>query len=59
MAGRIAKIPAGPGGFGYDPVFIPDGEERTFAQMNAEEKNRISHRAKAWERFAAFLAGRQ
>jgi len=45
--GRITEKPRGKGGFGYDPVFEPEGSERTFAQMSLEEKNRISHRAKA------------
>lgn len=45
--GRIAFSPVGSGGFGYDPLFIPDGFEKSFAQLSAEEKNRISHRGKA------------
>ncbi|MCD6082877.1 XTP/dITP diphosphatase [Candidatus Aerophobetes bacterium] len=45
--GRITEKPKGKEGFGYDPVFEPEGSERTFAQMSLEEKNRISHRAKA------------
>ena len=47
VMGRIAEHPAGKQGFGYDPVFIPEGEERTFAEMEAEEKERIGHRGKA------------
>jgi len=61
-AGRIATEPRGHNGFGYDPLFIPEGYERTFAEMSAAEKNRISHRARAlaaarqaWS--AIFLAG--
>ncbi len=46
-AGTIATAPMGEGGFGYDPLFIPDGEQRTFAQMSAAEKNRQSHRGRA------------
>ncbi len=42
-------------GFGYDPVFIPDGHERTFAEMSGEEKDRLSHRGKALEKLADFL----
>lgn len=45
--GRIAEQRSGAEGFGYDPVFIPEGETQTFAEMSAEEKNRISHRGKA------------
>src|SRR5438552_3341048 len=45
--GNIADPPRGTGGFGYDPVFQPDGSEQTFAEMGPELKNKISHRAKA------------
>ena len=45
--GRIAEAPRGSNGFGYDPLFIPMGETRTMAELSPEEKNRISHRAKA------------
>ncbi len=45
--GRIINKPIGDGGFGYDPVFVPDGFEQTFADLAAETKNRISHRARA------------
>jgi XTP/dITP diphosphohydrolase len=45
--GTIARRPAGRGGFGYDPIFIPDGWRRTFAEGTAAEKNAISHRARA------------
>lgn len=45
--GRIIRDKAGTGGFGYDPLFIPDGYNKTFAQLNPEEKNRISHRGRA------------
>lgn len=47
MYGKIIDTPRGERGFGYDPIFIPDGEERTVAQMTDEEKNAISHRARA------------
>ncbi|MDO4987822.1 MAG: RdgB/HAM1 family non-canonical purine NTP pyrophosphatase [Synergistes sp.] len=45
--GKIALSPAGTGGFGYDPIFIPDGYDKTFAQIGSDIKNKISHRAKA------------
>ncbi len=47
LTGRIATAPRGKGGFGYDPLFIPDGYDKTLAELGAEEKNRISHRARA------------
>jgi XTP/dITP diphosphohydrolase len=47
LYGRIAEQPAGENGFGYDPVFIPDGGGRTLAQMAPEDKNAISHRYRA------------
>ncbi|MGH8100438.1 MAG: RdgB/HAM1 family non-canonical purine NTP pyrophosphatase [Chthoniobacterales bacterium] len=53
--GRIVDPPRGRGGFGYDPVFQPDGFELTFAEMPDEMKNRISHRAQAVQQFLQFL----
>lgn len=53
--GRIATEERGTGGFGYDPIFIPAGETRTFAQMQPEEKSPISHRGKAVALLTAFL----
>lgn len=47
LYGSIAERPTGGGGFGYDPLFVPQGFERTLAEMTLEEKNRISHRSKA------------
>jgi XTP/dITP diphosphohydrolase len=47
MYGKIISEYRGTGGFGYDPLFVPDGESRTVAEMTAEEKNAISHRANA------------
>lgn len=47
--GRIAEAEYGDGGFGYDPVFIPEGYDKTFAELPAEVKNSISHRARAME----------
>lgn len=55
VEGRIAEAPAGDGGFGYDPVFIPENETRTFAQMSPEEKNAISHRGRAMAALARRL----
>ncbi len=53
--GCISREPKGRTGFGYDPVFIPEGHKRTFAEMSAEEKDRLSHRGKALEKLANFL----
>ena len=57
VEGRIAEQPAGVEGFGYDPLFIPDGFSKTFAEMTAEEKNQVSHRGRAVRRLAEFLHG--
>ena len=53
--GRIAGEPGGSQGFGYDPVFIPEGSDKTFAQMDMTEKNRFSHRKKATDMLVVFL----
>lgn len=53
--GRIINEKRGNEGFGYDPVFIPEGMTRTFAEMSLDEKNRISHRARAFEKLKEFL----
>jgi XTP/dITP diphosphohydrolase len=55
VEGCIAEKPRGRGGFGYDPVFIPCGYDRTFAEMTLEEKNRLSHRAQALQRAVPIL----
>jgi XTP/dITP diphosphohydrolase len=53
--GVITETPSGTNGFGYDPVFIPEGSTKTFAEMNMDEKNQYSHRKKATAKFASFL----
>ncbi len=53
--GRIIEARKGSLGFGYDPIFIPDGSEKTFAEMEMAEKNRFSHRKKAMEKLIIFL----
>jgi XTP/dITP diphosphohydrolase len=53
--GSIIPSPRGVKGFGYDPVFTPDGSEKTFAEMNLEEKNFYSHRRKAVDKLVVFL----
>lgn len=53
--GHIAHAPRGVGGFGYDPIFIPDGYAQTFAELAADIKQRISHRAQALEKARVFL----
>lgn len=55
VEGHIITEKRGDGGFGYDPLFVPDGYEKTFAEMGNEVKNNISHRAKAVEKLAEFL----
>lgn len=53
--GKIALKKSGNGGWGYDPVFIPEGFENTFAELGPEIKNQISHRARATEKLRLFL----
>ena len=53
--GHIRHAPIGESGFGYDPVFVPDGYDQTFAELGEEIKNQISHRAKALEQAIALL----
>lgn len=59
MYGTIAKAPEGTQGFGYDPIFIPDGFTQTLGNISAEDKNKISHRGKALAQLHAFLEKRQ
>ena len=55
VRGEIALEQHGEGGFGYDPLFFPEGSDLTFAQMSSEEKNAISHRGRAVRKLAEFL----
>lgn len=55
VEGQILPALRGTGGFGYDPVFLPDGYDRTFAEMSMEEKNAISHRSRALTKMVAYL----
>ena len=55
VQGTLAWPPRGQLGHGYDPMFVPDGETRTFAELAPEEKNRISHRARALEKLVRDL----
>lgn len=55
VRGSITEQPRGEGGFGYDPIFQPEGYDCTFAQMSEEEKNHISHRGRAVEALICFL----
>jgi len=54
--GRLTGSPRGTNGFGYDPIFVPDGYELTTAQMSPEEKDKISHRARALRALAPVIA---
>lgn len=53
--GRLGETSHGTNGFGYDPIFIPDGFTKTYAELTAEEKNRISHRAKSFAKMINIL----
>ena len=55
VEGRIAERESGTEAFGYDPLFVPDGSDRSFARMSAEEKNALSHRGRAVRRLADYL----
>ena len=56
--GTLTFPPRGRHGFGYDPIFVPDGHRRTFGEMPPEEKQPLTHRARAFEQLAAFLPSR-
>ena len=55
-SGHLLRAPRGGQGFGYDPIFVPHGHQRSFAEMSEAEKNIISHRALAWARLAEWIA---
>jgi XTP/dITP diphosphohydrolase len=55
MIGAITTEKRGSGGFGYDPIFVPDASQLTFAEMPLTEKNKISHRAQAFAKFVEFM----
>ena len=59
VEGRIAREERGADGLGYDPLFVPDGCDRTFAEMPADEKNAVSHRGRAVRRLAEYLQNRR
>lgn len=56
--GRLLEQPRGAAGFGYDPLFVPDGYDQSYAELGDEVKNRISHRAQAFARLAAWVRER-
>jgi XTP/dITP diphosphohydrolase len=58
VEGRIADRPRGSRGFGYDPIFVPDGFQQTFGELGPAKKNQLSHRARALEKLRAFLTTR-
>jgi XTP/dITP diphosphohydrolase len=55
--GRIVRAPRGTGGFGYDPIFVPDGEQRTSAELSTAEKDAASHRGRAMRALLPHLSG--
>ncbi len=55
VEGEIALKRSGEKGFGYDPIFLPEGQQRSFAEMSSEEKNAISHRGRAFQKMIEFL----
>ena len=54
--GTISEAERGKGGFGYDPIFVPEGDTRTFGEMTVAEKNKVSHRARAVDALLGYLA---
>ena len=59
VKGKISSTPLGEDGFGYDPVFIPEGKDRTFAQMTLQEKSEQNHRVRALAKFVEYLKSEQ
>jgi XTP/dITP diphosphohydrolase len=57
VAGRLIRAPRGSGGFGYDPIFLPDGFSQTTAEMTPEAKDAISHRGRAFRALVPFITG--
>jgi len=56
LEGRLIRVPRGTGGFGYDPIFLPDGFTQTTAEMTAEEKDAISHRGRAFRALVPYIS---
>jgi XTP/dITP diphosphohydrolase len=56
LDGRLVRVPRGTGGFGYDPIFLPDGFTQTTAEMTAEEKDAISHRGRAFRALVPYIS---
>jgi XTP/dITP diphosphohydrolase len=57
--GTIAAAPRGSAGFGWDPIFVPHGSDATYAEMTPDEKDRVSHRGRAWAELASQLRKRE
>ena len=57
VTGRLIRTPRGDGGFGYDPIFVPEGETRTTAELSPQEKDAISHRGRAFRALVPLLKG--
>jgi XTP/dITP diphosphohydrolase len=57
VEGRLVRVPRGSGGFGYDPIFQPDGFQETTAEMTPAAKDAISHRGRAFRALAPFITG--
>ena len=57
-AGRLLDAPQGGAGFGYDPLFVPEGFQESFAQLGDDVKNTISHRSRAWRKLVEWVGGR-
>jgi XTP/dITP diphosphohydrolase len=57
VEGHLTRMPRGTGGFGYDPIFVPEGFDQTTAEMTAEAKDAISHRGRAFRALTPFIAG--